>query len=284
MFKPAFSTLACPDWTLDQIAPAAARLGYEGVELRTFGHAGGPLAGDPALTDAGKATRLFQEAGVDVAGLATGIRFDDPIWPPVVGRLLPSAEAGVPEGKRLVELAQDHAAGYIRVYPFELRPREPRRSTLVRIGDRLRKVCDHARHRDLRVAIENASTLALADDLLEIIDRVNAPELGAAYDLKAAAEAGDDPARGLERLGPHLIAARVRDADAHGRPVPLGAGALPCADFCAAAAQTDAWLVFTWDALWVEGLAPAEDVLGDAVERMYAWSGAPAAPAATVAA
>ncbi len=36
--KPAFSTVACPEWTLEDVAEFAGRSGYQGVELRTFGH------------------------------------------------------------------------------------------------------------------------------------------------------------------------------------------------------------------------------------------------------
>ncbi|CAN0595181.1 unnamed protein product, partial [Laminaria digitata] len=34
--KIAFSTLACPDWTLQQAADQAAEMGYLGVDMRSF--------------------------------------------------------------------------------------------------------------------------------------------------------------------------------------------------------------------------------------------------------
>ena len=88
MFKPAFSTVACPEWTLDRAARAAAEWGYEGLELRTFGHGSTHLACDPALTSAEKVRKVLDDAGVAPFSLASGVRFDEPIRPPVIGRVL----------------------------------------------------------------------------------------------------------------------------------------------------------------------------------------------------
>ena len=48
MLKVAFSTVACPHWTLERAARAAAEYGYDGVELRTFDDGSGRMACDPA--------------------------------------------------------------------------------------------------------------------------------------------------------------------------------------------------------------------------------------------
>jgi sugar phosphate isomerase/epimerase len=192
-----------------------------------------------------------------------------------MGRLIPGlSDAGVPEGRRAVELAHDCKGGYVRVFAFQTHGYESRKTALRRICDRLSKVVDHARHRDLQVVIENGADFASAEQVMEIVDRIDANEIGVCYDLKAALEAGDDPAKGVELIGSRLAVARLRDLDALGRPVPLGTGTLPCADFCGALAATNAWAIYTWDALWVDGLARGDQAgLDKAVERMFAWAG-----------
>ncbi len=42
--KLAFSTVACPDWTLSQVVDRASEMGYQGVELRTLGPGGSAAA------------------------------------------------------------------------------------------------------------------------------------------------------------------------------------------------------------------------------------------------
>ena len=79
--KVAFSTVACPTWTLEEVADHAERLGFMGVELRTFADAPSQFACEPALTDASKVRSMFDKAGVEIACLATSLRFE----PPYVG-------------------------------------------------------------------------------------------------------------------------------------------------------------------------------------------------------
>jgi len=52
--KFAFSTVACPDATLKQVAQKAKDMGYDGVELRTLGTGSAGLSCDPALSEPGK--------------------------------------------------------------------------------------------------------------------------------------------------------------------------------------------------------------------------------------
>ena len=283
MIRIAFSTVACPTWTLDRVASAAEEYGFAGVELRSFGEGGGEgcrFACEPGMTAGAKVRSIFDEVGVAIAGVGSGVRFDAPIVPPVLGNLLPAREASVREGKGMVQLASSIGAEYLRVYAFELPKRESRKSGLRRICERLYKVCDHARNRDLRVVIENGGSFAKAEDLAEIIERVNWPLLGACYDLDAAVAGEDDVAAGAALLGSRLMAARVRDRR-DGKPCMLGMGELPVREFVesvrdtAAEWNTSPWMVFSWDRVWVDDLAPAESALPEAARKLAEWSAAP---------
>ena len=81
MLKPAFSTVACPEWPLETVFANAARMGYLAVELRTFGDNSRSFACDPALTAPEKIRGYTDKFGVQVGVLGTGIRFDAPISP-----------------------------------------------------------------------------------------------------------------------------------------------------------------------------------------------------------
>lgn len=276
MFKPAFSTVACPDWTLQRVLNAAADWGYTGVELRSFGHGGGGtdgFASDPGLTAGSKARYLAADAGVRIACVSTSVSFDAPITPPILGRILPSNEAAVRAGRDGVEVGFECGSELVRVFGFRIANGQTRTGTLRRIIERLGKVVDHARGKDLIVVLENGGDFATADDLLEIIARVGSPLLRASYDILAAHDAGEDPAEGLATLGARLALARVRDVDADRTPVALGTGVLPCADFCAAASNAGCWLSYTWDRAWMRDLAPAQDLLPKAIETMFNWAG-----------
>ena len=72
----AFSTLACPDWSIDKVAQQAKEMGYDGVELRTLGAGGTQLASDPATTDPAKVKAAFDAAGVEPICLSASTTFD----------------------------------------------------------------------------------------------------------------------------------------------------------------------------------------------------------------
>ena len=279
MVRFAFNTTACPDWTLDRVARAAAEYGYSGVELRSFGAGSTELACDPALTDGAKVHRLFDDAGVSSIGVASGVRLDAPIWPPVIGHLRLDKDASVHEGRHLVDVAVACQSRYVRVYGFEIGTRERYKSGVRRVVERLAQVVDHARNREVEVLLENGGSFSKAEDLAEIIDAVASPILLASYDLGAARAAGDDVERGIGMLGAALRVARVRDRRGD-ETCMIGDGELGCRAFVRAVAASEAasrvggaWVVFSWDRMWRSELAPAEEVLPEAVKRLSAWVG-----------
>lgn len=280
MVRFAFNTTACPEWTLERVAAAAAEYGYAGVELRSFGAGSTEIACDPALTDGMKVQRLFDDAGVDPIGVASGVRFDAPVRPPVLGHADLRNDASIHEGRHMVDVAVACQARYVRVYGYEVGKGERYKAGARRVIDRLRRVVDHAWNRDVEVLLENGGTFSKAEEIAEIIDAVRSPILGACYDLGAAHAAGDDIERGIETLGPMLRAARVRDRRAD-ETCMIGDGEMGCREFVRALKKSPSassseigglWVVFSWDRMWRDGLAPAEEALPEAVKRLSAWA------------
>jgi sugar phosphate isomerase/epimerase len=272
MLKPAFSTVACPDWTLAMVAQKAAQLGFEAVELRTFGDASGQFACDPALSSEEKTRRAFHERGIEILCLGTSARFDAPVWPPVIGLFSNQLERSVREAQRAIDLAVRLECPFVRVFGYEYPSREASKVALKRIGERIWKVCDHADKTGVRVLLENGGSFSSAARMMELIDKVNHPLLGASYSLSTGVSAGDDPAQAARLLGDRLFVARILDAKA-GQPVLLGTGDLPCESFTKELVRVgfDGPLVYQWDRAWLMGLAPAEEALGHAAKTMFRW-------------
>lgn len=272
MFKLAFSTVCCPEWTLRRVAQAAIESSFEGVELRTFGGGSSHLPSDPALTAPAKTLDFFDDDGVDIAGLAASSRFDAPISPPVLGWVIGDFEKEVREAKRHVDLAEALGAEYVRVFAFEPAPGERASKAVKRIVERLKLLCDHARNRGVRIALENGGGYPRAEQIAEIIDGVGNPLLGACYSVAAGAAAGDDPTIAIDVLSDDLIVGRVKDAK-KGEPCLPGDGDVPCAEFTRALGRTSrsGWLVFEWDKLWMPNLLHPEEALPQAADRLGGW-------------
>jgi fatty-acyl-CoA synthase len=281
MLRTAFSTVACPTWTVERVATAAEEWGFLGVEFRSFGQGGTEFACDPALMSGEKFRRVLADAGIEAAGIATGCRFDTPLFPPVLGEIFLDREKTIRAANHMVSVARDCGAGSIRVFAYESPGRERRAATLKRICNRLRAVCDYARNKDVMVLLENGGSFSAASDLMEIIEKVGSPLLGACYDGTTAWQAGEDVAAGCALLGSRLRMVRLRDITAKegGHACRLGSGAAPCRELVTAAKAadeawaTDPWVVYSWDRAWLPELSPAEQVLPQVAPLIAQWAG-----------
>jgi sugar phosphate isomerase/epimerase len=285
--KPAFSTVACPDWTLDQVAEHAEKWGFQGCELRTTGYGATEFACDPALTSAAKVRGMLGRAGVQLVSLGTSIRFDEPIDPPLLGHVFGDNDRSVREAKGAINLAVQLECPFVRVFGFELPEGERRANGVARIVDRLRKSVDAARNSGVTFLLENGGSFPRAADLAEIIDGVNHPLLAAAYNAPVAMAAGESIADGANVLGDRLAVVKVRDFK-DGKPCALGDGQIDNRGAVGALARAgfSGWLVYEFDRAWFGHGKTAglniDDVMTTSARRMFEWVSTPARAAAGV--
>jgi sugar phosphate isomerase/epimerase len=277
--KFAFSTVACPDWTLDRVADVAQSLGFAGVELRTFGWNSSASACDPSLTDARKVQQILRAGGAEPVCLSTGIGFGRPVTPPVIGWAITDVHRDAREASSLVELAALLECPFIRVFGHEF-PRNEKHSRAVdRIVSRLLQVADAGRARQVRVLVENGGSFATAAELCELLDEADHPCLGALYNVAEAHAAGEAPEAGINVLGERLMMAKVKDF-AGGKPVALGEGTMPVQSAMSELRRSgfSGPVSYELDRLWLGMGMDAEPLLRKSVQRMFEWGvGAPSA-------
>jgi sugar phosphate isomerase/epimerase len=279
--KPSFSTVALPDWTLARIAPRLEDWGFLAVELRTFGNGSTQSACDPALTASSKVRTMFDKAGMQICSLATGIRYDEIISPPIIGNVISDTERSVRETKGMVDLALSLECPYVRVFAFELPEGETRKSGMARIVGRLKKSTDYCRNSGVKLMLENGGSFNTAVDLAEIIDAVGSPLLTASYSAPVAAMAGESIANGINVLGDRLVNVKVKDLKLErdgGKPVALGTGDLSVRDTFAALAKANytGWITYEFDRAWLPTAANVDvsAILAQSAKAMFEWSGA----------
>ncbi|MFT5423749.1 MAG: sugar phosphate isomerase/epimerase [Phycisphaerales bacterium] len=272
--KVAFSTIACPEWTLPRTIELAARLGYSGLELRTFGTGATELPGDPMLTAPGKVRRLCADAGIEPLSLASSISYDEPIFPPVVGRLRGDLEKSVAQTKSHVEFATKAGIGFVRVFGFETQPNEPMNHALRRILERLDLAVRTARHTGVRLVMESGGSFTKAEHLLRLVESASSADLVAAYSVANAWGSGENPVEGIATLGNELAVVKLSDLR-NGTPKPLGEGDVPVAQTVRALAARgfDGTLVYELPRLWMHREIEPEAMIQTAIERIYIWWG-----------
>src|ERR1051325_6190069 len=166
--KPAFSTVACREWTFSRLVEHAAEWGFLGCELRTFGYGSTEFSCDPALTAPAKVRLMLERKGIEIVSMATSIRYDDPITPPVLGNVFGDTERSVRESKGAIDMAVRLECPFVRVFGFEIVGSEARKSAIARIASRLGKAADHARNSGVKLLIENGGSFSTAVQLAEL--------------------------------------------------------------------------------------------------------------------
>jgi sugar phosphate isomerase/epimerase len=241
------------------------------------------IACEPALTSPEKVRRMFQHAGVQICSLGTGIRFDQIVSPPVIGRVISDTERSVREAKGMVDLAVQLECPYVRVFGFELPEGERRVSGMGRVVERLVKAADYCRNSGVKLAIENGGSFPKAVDLAEIIDSVGSAMVVASYCPAVAAMSGEDVAAGVNVLGEKLALVKLKDMRG-GKPVVLGEGELRCRETVRELQRVgyEGWLVHEFDRAWLPDIDGASTVDVDSTMRrssaaLFDWLGNPGA-------
>jgi len=278
--KIALSTVACSDWTLERIVTLAEEAGYEGIDHRTFGHGSTGLVYDPCLVGPSKVRRLLGAHGLESSGLATSIRYDAPVFPPVLGRVITDFEASVKQTKAMVRVAASIECPNVRVYAFELPRGESRASGLRRIMQRLDMALATARHTGVRLVLENGGSFPLASDIAEIIARVNNPLLMAGYNPAVGFAAGEDVVEAVRTLGRSLAVVKLKDLRGT-EIVPIGSGEVPLERMTTALVKSGfgGWAVVEWDRMWMQDAPDPSATLQGAAATAYRWVGAAQAAA-----
>jgi sugar phosphate isomerase/epimerase len=172
----AFSTLACPDWSWDDVIRYGSAFGYDGVEIRLLQREVNLLS-RPELhaSQLSLRRRDLQRANFRVCGLASSVHLDD------ADPHLRSEQVRI--GGEYLALAQALGAGFIRVFGDVLPTEpEPRRQTLRQIADGLKRLGDLAGPRGLMVLIETHGDFSASAPVVELMRLVGHPHVGVLWD------------------------------------------------------------------------------------------------------
>lgn len=253
----AFSTLGCPDWTLDQVLELATSRGVDGLELRaapdTWIHVG--------LVDAERASVRARCAasGVSVLTLASYLRVCEP----------GNDEAFARDAVDHLRLASDVGADYLRVFPGAGGVGAEADD---RAGRRLAALVPVAQDLGVRIGLETHDSHPRGVDIAAILwaldERAPGHCVEVIWDALHPWRAGEEPAETLRAVAPWLAYLQIKDADAgpDGALRLVGAGQLPL-DLIAAELphRRELWWSLEWEKAWHPELADLPEALDDAL-------------------
>jgi sugar phosphate isomerase/epimerase len=265
--KLAFSTVACPEWTIEQACEQARQMGYDGIELRTLDQGGVSLACDPALSEPAKVNGIFRAHGIEPICLSTSasLHYKD----------ASAAHQSVWTVQRYIEQAAEIGCKYVRVFGSQIEPGQNTNSTLQRIAQRAVPLADRAGELGVTLLFENAASFSIAKHWWWMFNLIEHPMVAMCWNVANAAAAGEGPAVSVPMLNSRIAMAKVKDlivGEGSGF-VPLGEGTVQVEHFIKRLMGIgfDGYLTVEWDRAWLPSLTPAEQYLPDAHARLKGW-------------
>jgi sugar phosphate isomerase/epimerase len=265
--KLAFSTLGCPEWTLEQVAAAARNLGYHGTELRALGGSINLLQRSEFQPGSIERTgAFFRDQNLAICCVDTSCCFD-------------SADAGTRQENieialRHCEIAAALDAPLIRVFPNEIPAGATREETRDRIVASLRHVAMRAPS-GVRIGLETHGDFARGYAAAEIISLADHPNVGLIWDVANALAAGDSIEESARAVAPYLVHVHLRDAHAvegreHWLPVLAGRGAVSFAETIDAlhGLAYQGYISFEWEKYWHPAIEEPEVAFADFATAM----------------
>ncbi len=271
--KLAYSSLACPGWTVEEAADAVARYGFDGIEWRLAD--GEPITSQTSPEVLRRVVEATRARGLRVPALDSSCQLaqvDD------AGR-----SKSAREGEFMVDLALTLGAPALRVFGGPLPDGVSISEALAPAAEVLRRIAQHAATHDIQVLVETHDPAwSRSANAVAITTAAGVPTAGILYDVLHPCRMGETVEQTVSTLGRHVKLVHVKDG--HRPPdgseewplCALGEGDVPLDSiFVMLQAQGyDGWYTFEWEKRWHPELAEPEVALpaGAAYVRALAAS------------
>jgi sugar phosphate isomerase/epimerase len=270
--KLSFTTLGCPDWTLRQIVENAARMGYDGVDLRGLLEDIDISKRPEFTTGLSETVQLFADHGVAISGIAISARYA------VVDAA--EKERQFDETRRNMELAAKLGTHILRVYGGRVPEGHTVDSILPTLVENLRQIGDEAEGFDVTLALETHDDWTDSSVFARLMAEANHPRVRVLWDLHHPYRTNDEPPEvTYANLAPYTVSTHVKDSVPNpggGHTyVLLGEGDVPLKRMLDMLIQGGyrGYAILEWEKRWHRELAEPEIAFPQYVSKMREWVG-----------
>ncbi len=255
--KIAFTTLACPDWTLEQIISAAKTYGYDGVDFRGLGEELAIYKLPEFSTDLAATAGRLADADLEVAGMGSSaymFRADKA-----------ERSAAVEEVAAYGKLCERLSCGIIRVFGGKRgdTPLDEAIDISVETLEAMARAAGNA-----TVAVETHDDWTDSSLLARVFAKISATNVGVLWDLHNPFRSnGETPQQTFDNIGSRVCYTHIKDSRPTGEgkyeyTMP-GEGDVPSAEMIELlkAGGYDGYLVLEWEKRWCPDIAEPETAL-----------------------
>jgi len=244
--KTGFSTLGCPELTLEQIVELAVRHSMDGVELR--GAAGEHIHPIISAAERREIAHLFKKNHIEIFSITAYTTFES-----TNSEVFHAAET---ELLSYAQLAQDIGASFIRTFvggiPAGIDPVIHDK----RIAESLAGVAHNLHETDVSILVETHDRISSVRAAQRIVSLANDPHIGILWDIAHSLRAGDSITDAMQILGERLGYVHLKDEsaskDGEEHPVLPGKGIIPIKEISRVLETFDfkGFLCLEWERKW----------------------------------
>ena len=246
--KLAFSTIACPDWTFEDIFSAATDLRFNGVELRAIENNTYLPKARPFLPNhIEKTKQMLKRAGLAVPMLASSIDLSSA-----------DSEKRLQEVKDYAALAKELDCPYIRIM-CEPTAQPEKDISITDIAQTCACLCEAAGE-DVTLLVETNGILANSDNMLQFLSLVGHENIGVLWDVHHPYRYfGEEMDVTYRKLQKHIRYVHVKDSVMENGEIQykmMGRGDLPLQSMMMQLKQGgyNGYITLEWVKLWCPDL------------------------------
>ena len=268
--KLAYSTLACPRWTVEEAVAAAVRYGYDAIEWRLAD--GEIIEPDTPQSVRRRLREVSADNGIANACLDTSCR--------VVQASPEERTAVIEAAQRMIDMAVELGTSLLRVFGGPLPDGTTRSMLLAPTAEVLHAICTYAAERDITVVLETHDAWSTSVDVLKLTQAAASPAARVLWDIHHTFRAGEAPAQSVALLGSAIAHVHVKDGRPNGSSPGtwelclLNEGTVPLREACSALRHSgyDGYLSLEWEKKWHPEIAEPEIALPQAISWLQSFS------------
>jgi sugar phosphate isomerase/epimerase len=256
----AFSTLGCPDWSLQQIVHFAVKHNYHGLEIRGLKREiylpKCPEFSNENMAATIKLVKDNKLKFVDLGSSST-LHFAEGA----------EREKNLAEGKAYIDLAQQLNCPNVRVFPNLLPKDRDKDEVMDFIVKGLLELGSYAKASGVKVLMETHGDLVWTQDIEKIMKNASHPNVGLVWDIcNMWTITKEPPAEAYRLLKKYIHHTHIKDAnivDGKIKYTRLGQGEVPLAEGIGALVKGGykGYYSFEWEKLWHPELEEPETAL-----------------------
>lgn len=249
MIKLGFSTLGCPDYSVDQVIAMARDHGYAGVEIRFLrGQVDLTALDELSPERIGETRQRFADAGVQVVCVGSSVRM---------------ASLDVDERREQLRTAQQYsaiAAGlgapYLRVFGGPIPEGQDADASIDAIVAGLNRVAELSDAHGVQTLLETHDEFNTGAVVTNLFRRGLADRVGVLWDSLHTYRNGEPPALTWERIGARVRHVHVKDSHRFSPDffdlALTGSGTMPIGDVVTVLQEAgyDGFVDFEWEKAW----------------------------------